>query len=116
VCTSHHIFTLAPPADVFPCILRPNSVGAAPMHSRQQQNSHSTGRQSGGRRRIVAIAPAPSTSSSAIPPPSNPRRNYASPDDWEAHRDTITRLYYYEEMTLREVKKHMEMHHDFLAT
>ncbi|KAK4443649.1 Clr5 domain-containing protein [Podospora aff. communis PSN243] len=92
-------------------------MGAAPMHFRQQQqNSHGPGRQSGGHRRVVAIAPAPSTSSPAIPPPSNPRRSYATPADWEAHRDTITRLYYFEEMTLREVKKHMETHHDFLAT
>ncbi|KAK0642047.1 hypothetical protein B0T16DRAFT_335994 [Cercophora newfieldiana] len=46
----------------------------------------------------------------------NSRRKYASPEDWEAHRDLITRLYYYEEMTLKEVKKYMEANHEFLAT
>ncbi|KAK0620609.1 hypothetical protein B0T14DRAFT_497109 [Immersiella caudata] len=92
-------------------------MGAAPMHFRQQQqHSHGVARQGGGHRRIIPIAPAPSTSALAIPPPTNPKRKYASPEDWEAHRDTITRLYYYEEMTLRDVKKHMETYHDFLAT
>ncbi|KAK3353779.1 hypothetical protein B0T25DRAFT_608241 [Lasiosphaeria hispida] len=41
---------------------------------------------------------------------------YASQEDWETHRATITRLYLYEEMTLKQVRKHMEDSHFFYAT
>ncbi|KAK0719347.1 hypothetical protein B0H67DRAFT_642710 [Lasiosphaeris hirsuta] len=41
---------------------------------------------------------------------------YASQEDWETHRTTITRLYLYEEMTLKQVRKHMEDTHFFYAT
>jgi hypothetical protein len=86
------------------------------MHSKQQ-HYHGTRRPGGGpRARVVAIAPAPPASPLPNLQLPNPKRTYASPEDWEAHRDTITRLYYYEEMTLREVKKYMEANHSFVAT
>jgi hypothetical protein len=86
------------------------------MHSKQQQN-HGICHPSGGpRARVVAIAPAPPASPLPIVQLPTSKRTYASPEDWEAHRDAITRLYYYEEMTLKEVKKYMETHHSFFAT
>ena len=73
---------------------------------------------SGFRFRPVAIAPAPPARkrSPSPPPASNPRVTYAEPEDWEAHRGTITRLYFYEEMRLKDVKQYMEEIHSFFAT
>ena len=42
--------------------------------------------------------------------------NYANAADWDIHQATITRLYLYEERTLKEVKKYMEYSHGFFAT
>jgi hypothetical protein len=42
--------------------------------------------------------------------------SYASADDWDAHHQTIARLYLYEEMTLKDVKAYMEENHTFFAT
>jgi len=47
---------------------------------------------------------------------SRQRTNYAAPDDWDRHRATIERLYVYEEKTLRETRKYMELAHAFFAT
>ncbi|RDW62069.1 hypothetical protein BP6252_11502 [Coleophoma cylindrospora] len=47
-----------------------------------------------------------------IPLPSNPPTSR----DWEAYRSTFTQLYSAEEMTLREVKKHMEERFEFYAS
>jgi hypothetical protein len=41
---------------------------------------------------------------------------YASPEDWEAHRDTITRLYLHEKRSLQEVMEHMALNYFFFAT
>ena len=41
---------------------------------------------------------------------------YANAADWDIHQATITRLYLYEERTLKEVKKYMEYSHGFFAT
>ncbi|KAL2015637.1 hypothetical protein VTK56DRAFT_5077 [Thermocarpiscus australiensis] len=41
---------------------------------------------------------------------------YASPEDWAAHRDTVTRLYLDEKRTLREVIEYMAKNHGFFAT
>lgn len=41
---------------------------------------------------------------------------YAQVDDWDAHRQTIARLYLDEEMTLKDVKAYMEDSHGFFAT
>ncbi|KAK3323316.1 hypothetical protein B0T19DRAFT_201450 [Cercophora scortea] len=41
---------------------------------------------------------------------------YASQDDWEGHRATVTRLYLDDQKTLKEVKKYMEETHLFFAT
>lgn len=42
--------------------------------------------------------------------------SYANAEDWDVHQATITRLYLYEEKTLKEVKKYMEYSHGFFAT
>ncbi|KAK0746991.1 Clr5 domain-containing protein [Schizothecium vesticola] len=42
--------------------------------------------------------------------------SYAKVDDWDAHRQTIARLYLDEEMTLKDVKAYMEDNHAFFAT
>jgi hypothetical protein len=41
---------------------------------------------------------------------------YASPEDWETHRDTITRLYLHEKRSLQEVMDYMALNHLFIAT
>ncbi|KAK4234955.1 Clr5 domain-containing protein [Achaetomium macrosporum] len=41
---------------------------------------------------------------------------YASPEDWEAHRETITRLYLHEKRSLQEVMEYMALNHFFFAT
>jgi hypothetical protein len=41
---------------------------------------------------------------------------YAKVDDWDAHRQTIARLYLDEEMTLKDVKAYMEDNYAFFAT
>lgn len=41
---------------------------------------------------------------------------YASSEDWDAHRDTITRLYLHEKRSLQEVMEHMALNHFFFAT
>ncbi len=41
---------------------------------------------------------------------------YASPADWDDYRETITRMYLYEEKTLKEVKAYMEETYQFFAT
>jgi len=62
----------------------------------------------------------PLTNPSVIPmmaaTASRQRTNYAVPDDWDRHRATIERLYVYEEKTLRETRKYMELAHAFFAT
>ncbi|KAI1854471.1 hypothetical protein JX265_007659 [Neoarthrinium moseri] len=45
-----------------------------------------------------------------------PKSDYASRLDWDLHRDTITRLYWDERKTLKEVADFMEKEHDFYAT
>ena len=42
--------------------------------------------------------------------------SYAGVDDWDAHHQTIARLYLYEEMTLKDVRAYMEENHAFFAT
>ncbi|KAK4149274.1 Clr5 domain-containing protein [Chaetomidium leptoderma] len=41
---------------------------------------------------------------------------YASPEDWDAHRETITGLYLHDKRSLQEVMEHMAMNHFFFAT
>ncbi len=41
---------------------------------------------------------------------------YAGPADWDAQRETITRLYMHERRSLQEVMELMALEHDFLAT
>jgi hypothetical protein len=41
---------------------------------------------------------------------------YASPEDWETQRDTITRLYRHEKRSLQEVMEYMAVNHSFFAT
>jgi hypothetical protein len=41
---------------------------------------------------------------------------YASPEDWEVHRETITRLYLHEKRSLQEVMEHMALNYFFFAT
>ena len=44
------------------------------------------------------------------------QRHYATLDDWEPHRATITRLYQEENKTLRETMDIMAREHGFFAT
>lgn len=41
---------------------------------------------------------------------------YAGPADWDAQRETITRLYLHEKRSLQEVMELMALEHNFLAT
>ena len=41
---------------------------------------------------------------------------YAGPEDWDAQRETITRLYLHERRSLQEVMELMALEHNFLAT
>jgi len=41
---------------------------------------------------------------------------YAGPADWEAQRETITRLYLHEKRSLQEVMELMALDHCFFAT
>ncbi len=41
---------------------------------------------------------------------------YAAPADWDAQRETITRLYLHEKRSLQEVMELMALEHNFLAT
>jgi hypothetical protein len=41
---------------------------------------------------------------------------FASPGDWETHRETITRLYLHERRSLQEVMDCMALNHAFFAT
>ncbi|KAK3290475.1 uncharacterized protein B0H64DRAFT_59301 [Chaetomium fimeti] len=41
---------------------------------------------------------------------------YASPEDWDTHRETITRLYLHEKRSLQEVMEYMALNHFFFAT
>lgn len=61
----------------------------------------------------VAVAPV---AVPAAPAPAPRQSNYAGLDDWDKHQATITRLYLYEEKTLKEVKRYMEDNYSFLAT
>ncbi|ETS78966.1 hypothetical protein PFICI_08819 [Pestalotiopsis fici W106-1] len=46
----------------------------------------------------------------------SPRGAYAKAEDWATHRDLITRLYWDEDRTLREVRELMKVIHGFNAT
>ncbi|KAH6857034.1 hypothetical protein B0I37DRAFT_89026 [Chaetomium sp. MPI-CAGE-AT-0009] len=41
---------------------------------------------------------------------------YASPEDWDKQRETITRLYLHEKRSLQEVMEYMALNHFFFAT
>lgn len=41
---------------------------------------------------------------------------YASAEDWETHKETITRLYLHEKRPLQEVMELMALNHSFFAT
>jgi hypothetical protein len=41
---------------------------------------------------------------------------YASPEDWDTQRETITRLYLHEKRSLQEVMEYMAVNHFFFAT
>lgn len=45
-----------------------------------------------------------------------PRKAYATSEDWTAHRDLITRLYWDEDRTLKAVREYMKLNHGFDAT
>ena len=41
---------------------------------------------------------------------------WATPEDWETHRQNITNLYYHQNKKLKEVKVIMEQQYHFFAT
>lgn len=41
---------------------------------------------------------------------------YASAEDWDAQRETISRLYLHEKRSLQEVMEYMAQNHAFFAT
>ncbi|KAI0163311.1 Clr5 domain-containing protein [Pestalotiopsis sp. NC0098] len=45
-----------------------------------------------------------------------PRKAYATSEDWTAHRDLITKLYWDEDRTLKAVREYMQLNHGFDAT
>ena len=52
------------------------------------------------------------------PPKSKPSMQelYASPEDWDTQRETITRLYLHEKRSLQDVMEYMAVNHFFFAT
>jgi len=50
------------------------------------------------------------------PPKPSMQDLYAGPADWEAQRETITRLYLHEKRSLQEVMELMALEHSFFAT
>ncbi|EAQ88488.1 hypothetical protein CHGG_05107 [Chaetomium globosum CBS 148.51] len=52
------------------------------------------------------------------PPKTKPSMQelYASPEDWDTQRETITRLYLHEKRSLQEVMEYMAVNHFFFAT
>ena len=46
----------------------------------------------------------------------SPQHHWATQDDWDAHRETISRLYWDESRPLPEVMDIMRSRHDFHAT
>lgn len=39
-----------------------------------------------------------------------------TPEEWQEHKETITRLYLHEKLTLNEVMEYMALNHAFFAT
>ena len=50
------------------------------------------------------------------PPKPSMQKLYACPEDWETQRETITRLYLHEKLSLQGVMEHMAVNHLFFAT
>lgn len=50
------------------------------------------------------------------PPNARVQKVYAGPEDWETHRETITRLYLHDKLSLQQVMENMAADHLFFAT
>lgn len=50
------------------------------------------------------------------PPKRSMQSLYASAEDWETHREAITRLYLHEKRSLQDVMECMALNHSFFAT